>query len=489
MNTAIEIQPTNQMENATPPALRGQPAFPLLRRTLSNAAAMGAAEACTLMLCLMLGGLVRAWWRGDPMFASWMIYLVVAWVIGAIATRLLPGWGLGPAEELRRTVLLLVVVFGGTVAMLFWGKAAGDTSRLTLTTAFLFSLVLVPFARLQVKRILLARGSWGVPTVIYGDAAAVSRVIEALRDESGLGYQPFGVFSDHLAEAGVKTIADIPVLGHKSQSTRQAPAAIFVLPSLPRHRVTDMLEDAMNTYGKVLIIPDLLDTPSLWVVPRDLVGTLGLEISSNLLDPMARTAKRATDLALVLLALPIWIPLCYLLALLIRLGDGENPLFLQERIGRDGRPFHTWKLRTMHPNAEALLARKLAENAELRKEWETTFKLRNDPRITPIGRLLRRTSLDELPQLINVLKGEMSLVGPRPLPRYHHDELPERVRRLRDRVRPGITGLWQVSGRSESGNVGIAKWDTYYVRNWSSWLDIVILVRTVRAVTSGQGAF
>lgn len=473
----------------TEPADLRQTAFPLLRRTLSNAAAMGFAEALALAICLFLGGLARAWWRGDPMFASWMIYLLIGWVLGTIVTRLIPGWGLGPAEELRRTVLLLIAVFGATIAMLFWGKTTGETSRFTLTTGFAFSLLLVPLTRTLVKRLLLTWGCWGLPTVIYSDAASAGRIVQALRDEPGLGYDPVGIFSDHLVQAGTRQIDGVPVLGPKSQSTRMAPAAIFVLPSLPRDRASGMLEDAMNTYRKVVIIPDLLDAPSLWVVPRDLVGTLGLEISSNLLDPLARVAKRTVDLTLVLLFLPLWGPLCLLLGLLVWLSDLRNPLFLQRRVERNGRLFDAWKFRTMQPDAENLLKLKLAEDPELRLEWETTFKLRRDPRITPIGRLLRRTSLDELPQLFNVLKGEMSLVGPRPLPPYHHDELPERVRHLRERVRPGITGLWQVSGRSESGNAGIAKWDAYYVRNWSIWLDIVILVRTARAVFSGHGAF
>lgn len=467
----------------------GDKPYQLMQRTLSNALAMGLAEMLTLALCLLMGGLARAWWRGDPMFASWMLYLVIAWLAGATITRLLPGWGLGPAEELRRTVLLLATVFGATITMLFWVKTTGETSRFTLTTGFLFSLVLVPLTRTLVKRNLLARKSWGVPTVIYGDAASAKRVVEALNDEAGLGFQPAGVFSDQLFESGVKEVLGVPVLGTKRESTLRAPAAIYVMPSLPRNRAEDMLENAINTYRKVVLIPDMLDAPSLWVAPRDLVGILGLEISSNLLNPLARVFKRATDLAIVLLTLPIWAPLCVLIGLLVWLGDRKHPLFRHERMERNGRLFHAWKFRTMLPDAEDLLKRKLAEDHVLRQEWETTFKLRKDPRITPIGRLLRRASLDELPQLVNVLRGEMSLVGPRPLPPYHHQELPERVRRLRDRVRPGITGLWQVSGRSESGNAGIAKWDAYYVRNWSVWLDIVILVRTIRAVFSGHGAF
>jgi lipopolysaccharide/colanic/teichoic acid biosynthesis glycosyltransferase len=218
-------------------------------------------------------------------------------------------------------------------------------------------------------------------------------------------------------------------------------------------------------------------------------GHAGLEIQQNLLDPLARITKRSFDLAFALATAPLWGPLCAGLGLLIWLEDRRSPLFRQERMGLRRRPFTAWKFRTMHPDAEALLQQRLAEDDGLRAEWAANFKLRRDPRITPIGRLLRRTSLDELPQMINVLRGEMSLVGPRPLPPYHFDELPERVKSLRDRVRPGLTGLWQVSGRSEAGQAGMARWDTYYVRNWSFWLDIIIFFRTARAVLTGHGAF
>jgi lipopolysaccharide/colanic/teichoic acid biosynthesis glycosyltransferase len=143
----------------------------------------------------------------------------------------------------------------------------------------------------------------------------------------------------------------------------------------------------------------------------------------------------------------------------------------------------------MVPNAEQKLKALLATDSALREEWEQNFKLKKDPRITKIGVFLRKTSLDELPQLINVLKGEMALVGPRPLPEYHLEQLPGNVQEIRARMRPGMTGLWQVSGRSDTGNLGMSKWDPYYVRNWSIWLDAVILVRTVRVVLFGSGAY
>ena len=202
-----------------------------------------------------------------------------------------------------------------------------------------------------------------------------------------------------------------------------------------------------------------------------------------------QSIKQFVDIALVVITSPIWLPVCAIIYFAIWIEDGKNPLFLHERLGKNGRPFKTFKFRTMVPDAENVLKKVLAENEELRQEWEMFYKLRKDPRITRIGHLLRRTSLDELPQLINVLRGEMSLVGPRPLSKYHLQALPEEVRSLRATVKPGITGMWQVSGRSDSGNDGFMKWDPYYVKNWSLSLDVSILYKTVGVVLKREGAY
>ena len=199
--------------------------------------------------------------------------------------------------------------------------------------------------------------------------------------------------------------------------------------------------------------------------------------------------KFVIEISIVLLAAPIWFPICAMLYMLIWLEDGKNPLFVQERLGKGGKVFRTFKFRTMVPNAEEVLKKVLAEDEELRTEWETFYKLRNDPRVTKIGKLLRRTSLDELPQLFNVLRGDMVMVGPRPLTAYHQDVLPVEVRTLRESVKPGITGLWQVSGRSDAGTEGMKKWDPYYVRNWSLKLDLSILIRTAFVVIACKGAY
>lgn len=315
----------------------------------------------------------------------------------------------------------------------------------------------------------------------------VSLVIQALNADKGLGYVPIGVFDGAQSVGG--RIENVPVIGKTDSYTHSAPVAILAMPTLSRHEFLEQLDGPLSGYRTVVVIPDLLEAPSLWVQPRDLQGILGLEITRNLLDPLARFTKRSFELILTLAILPVWFPLSLLIGLFIWIQDRGMPIYIQERIGYDGRPFKAWKFRTMRLDAEATLEKELEENPLAREGWEKNFKLKDDPRITGIGRMLRKTSLDELPQLLHVLRGEMSLVGPRPLPEYHYQQLPERVRRLRDRVRPGMTGLWQVSGRSKAGTSGMARWDTYYVQNWSFWLDIVILVRTTRAVAHGHGAY
>jgi Undecaprenyl-phosphate galactose phosphotransferase WbaP len=182
------------------------------------------------------------------------------------------------------------------------------------------------------------------------------------------------------------------------------------------------------------------------------------------------------------------LPILALITLAIRLDSPGPALFRQERVGRDGRTFHVWKFRTMLVDAEARLEALLATDPAARLEWESSQKLARDPRVTRVGGFLRATSLDELPQLWNVVLGEMSLVGPRPIVRAEIPRYAESYEYYRQ-VRPGITGYWQVSGRSNTSYTQRVMLDTYYVRNWSIWLDLVILLRTVTVVLQRQGAY
>ncbi len=458
------------------------------RRRLTNALALGLGDGAALAVAMLLAGATRWWLMGVPMIPVWSLLLLPGWWLGAWMDRLLPGWGLGAVEELRRLTILLSLVFLATAVALFLSKQSETTSRFTMTLAFALSVPLVPYARTLVKKGLIATGWWGLPTAIYGGGTTGRRVIETLRAEQGLGYHPVAVFDDDTSRWGTR-LGGVPVLGGTNACAPEAPMAILALPDAEEKKMFTLLEGPLSYYKQVIVIPDLLAIPSLWVRSRDLAGVLGLEITSNLLDPLARFLKRSLDLLLVVGTMPVWLPLCLALALAIRLEGGASPLYYQERIGKSGLPFRTIKFRTMVPDAERALQEQLEQDPTLRAEWEAHFKLRNDPRITRIGALLRRTSLDELPQLWNVLRGEMSLVGPRPLPAYHQRGLTPRTQQLRTRLRPGLTGLWQVSGRSDIGSEGMERWDPYYVRNWSVWLDLVILIRTVRVLIERSGAY
>lgn len=458
-----------------------------LFRQLLNTASLCVSDSLVLLAGLYLGNWIIFEIHGIPVSIHYALAVIPAWCVGAMVTRIAPAWGLGSVEELRRTQLLLLAVFAVAGIAVFFSRGAIPPSRIVYLVSYLFSAVCIPLARIPVKKALLATGRWGCPTVLYGKVGQVSGVIEAFRTDPLLGYAPYGVFTDDLSVGAF--IKDVPVLGRLADRTPAASVAIVPVTLAEGFSLSETFDRVFSGYQRVVLLPDIKADIFLWAVPRALGGLIGLEITSNLLNPLACIVKRGMDLLLIAVTAPLWIPLLALITLLVWVSDRQNPFFLQHRIGKANRSFCPVKFRTMRSNAEKELGLALAADESLRTEWAQNCKLRNDPRVTKIGRILRRTSLDELPQVLNVLVGQMSLVGPRPLPDYHHDQLAESARTPRRRVCPGITGLWQVSGRSESGTAGMEKWDTYYVRNWSIWLDIVILSRTFLAVIKGTGAY
>jgi undecaprenyl-phosphate galactose phosphotransferase len=217
--------------------------------------------------------------------------------------------------------------------------------------------------------------------------------------------------------------------------------------------------------------------------------TIGLEVKNNLARPANIFSKRLFDLTvgiifIVLLCVPMAV-----ISILIRIGSRGPAVFSQERIGKNGKPFRCYKFRTMYADAEQRFNKLLEQAPGVKSEWEQNWKLKDDPRITKIGDFLRKTSLDELPQLFNVLKGDMSLVGPRPVTREEINEFYKDKAELCFGVPLGITGLWQVSGRSSTSYDYRIALDLWYVRNWNLWLDIVILLKTIKIVIKREGAY
>ena len=215
---------------------------------------------------------------------------------------------------------------------------------------------------------------------------------------------------------------------------------------------------------------------------------LMLNLRNNLSRPYNRLIKRIFDLTLTIGGGLMILPVILAIAILVGIDNRGRIIFAHKRVGAAGKKFPCYKFQTMIPNADVALKKYLAENPDARREWEETFKLTNDPRVTKLGNFLRRTSLDELPQLWNVIRGEMSLVGPRPIVQA---EVPRYGKNIREyyMVLPGITGMWQVSGRSDTTYPERVAMDTWYVRNWSVWIDIMYLFKTVKAVFRGKGAY
>jgi Undecaprenyl-phosphate galactose phosphotransferase WbaP len=285
-------------------------------------------------------------------------------------------------------------------------------------------------------------------------------------------------------------VAGLPVFGEVADAAKLTHIAQTVILTSPKsapngfgHMVRDL------PFPRIVMVPELTQFPSLWVITRDLSGVLALELPQNLLLRRNRVIKQISDYVLTIPLFLISLPILAVAALGIKIASPGSVFYAQEREGIGGRVFRMWKLRTMYQDAEERLEEYLAKNPQYRQEWDNHMKLRHDPRVIPgIGRWLRKTSIDELPQLWDVLRGKMSLIGPRPFPHYHLEWFSDDSRELRAQIRPGITGLWQIAGRSDADIQTQEELDMYYVRNWSLWLDLFILVRTIPAVLNQRGA-
>lgn len=438
---------------------------------------------------------LRGLWLGHLNPAPYLTLAPAVWLFPLTfwLRGLYPGFGLEPVEELRQLVTGTTVVYAALAASSFLFKARQGFSRAVLGLAFLLTLVAVPLARALVRHLCARAPWWGWPAVVLGAGRTGEMLVRKLTQAPGLGLRPVALLDDDPRTHG-RTVAGVPVLGPLAQASDLAARGVRVclvaLPGVPRLRLLQVLEQYANRFPVVMVVPDLFGLASLPVASRDIGGVLALEMRQNLLFTVNRWVKRGLDLALGVPLLLLALPLIALSALAVVLFSPGWPFYSQVREGLGGRVIRVWKIRTMVPDAERRLQELLARDPAVRAEWEKYMKLRHDPRLVPVvGRWLRRLSLDELPQLWNVLRGEMSLVGPRPFPEYHLARFSPAFRELRRRVPPGITGLWQVSSRSEGDLAVQEELDTYYIRNWSVWLDLYILGRTVAAVLRGRGAY
>ncbi len=402
-------------------------------------------------------------------------------------------------DETHDLVKAVTVSMITILAVLTIGRMTPDISRLIVFLLWLYGLFLFPFLRLMGKRLLYNAGLWKENVIIIGAGKAGIDTVKALRAETHLGYQVLGFLDDDDSKIGTELLIGgepYRVFGKTRNFSKfvnmlDISTIIIAIPSLAIEKLTELTSNIQKHAKNILLIPDLKGIALTNTELNHLFfqQLFLLKINNNLKSLHNRIIKRSFEMAVSFILLPLLLPLIGILGLLIRL-DSPGPVFYRhKRIGRGGKEFGVYKFRSMHLDSSDRLETILETDPEARKEWDTYFKLKNDPRITRMGRFLRRTSLDELPQIFNVLKSEMSLVGPRPV---IEEELIKYYKEGADYyqlVRPGITGLWQVSGRNNIDYEARVKLDTWYVLNWSLWLDVLMLVRTVKVVFQKQGAY
>lgn len=394
-----------------------------------------------------------------------------------------------PAQELKRVSIITAVVFAGYTLAVYLVGAADLPIVSWLLIAWGLSMVLVPSSR-ALCRVLFSRMKWwGIPVLIVASKHGGYSVVETLQRWPELGFKPVAVLQEDVSAGTVK---GVPVLGTAElvpdvAEQYRIPHSILSMPDLTHRELVDCIGRYSKFFDRVSVIPSGIGAPALWTSTSSFEGLMGYEVQHADRKRQARLIKRLFDLIGAMAILVVIAPMMAVIAVLIKMDTPGPVFFRQTRMGKDGSYFELLKFRTMYADAEERLEQLLASNEALRREYETYHKLRNDPRVTDVGRILRRYSLDELPQLFNVILGHMSLVGPRA---YVPDEIGKMdgLEHIILQNDPGITGLWQVSGRNELSFEERVQTDVHYVHNWTPWLDLYIMARTLPVVVTGEGA-
>ena len=472
------------------------------RRSLRSMLFLPSVDVAALTAAFWLGGLINFSYRNWGLDRSVILLLLTLACITAFHhlghySRRRPFW-----QEVGDVLIVAALALVADAAMLYLLKV--NFSRAWVLSSWGLVAVALPFVRTGAKHVSSRLGNWRQPTVIVGTGPnAIEAAMAFAYDFAAGAGQPSGLRDRRLhRHLGPQRRAGQPVLRRQGSAGRdhrcrgQGPAGLArpaacrggprargdgaarglhrePVAALRRHRHRHALRGLPINRARITHF-----------FSQDM---LSLRIYNNLARPWSQALKRGFDIVVGGLLLLLAAPLLAVIAWQVHKSGGAA-LFGHERVGRHGQLFKCWKFRTMVPDADKALARLLAESPEARAEWERDFKLKSDPRVTPIGRWLRQTSFDELPQLFNVIKGEMSLIGPRPVVR---DELRRYGELLvyYTQVRPGLTGLWQISGRNDVDYARRIHLDAWYVRNWNLWYDIVILTKTFTAVLTRSGAY
>jgi Undecaprenyl-phosphate galactose phosphotransferase WbaP len=468
----------------------GSGVAPALRRRLV-AAALLAGDLATLTIVAGLLQIAAILWTPDT--GTKMASLVVVWMAAFCVVQTSLGlYGSDRAEPVDRLRRRTLGSAAAAAAVLVWMMATAPRSHLwgLVCAGAALSIPLGYYIEALVRGVLVRQALWSAPTMLYGTMSACAALAQELMLRPELGLRPVAILTDDegYSSADAGQMPQLPVITAR-QADIISPGIEVALCASGDLRAEQAQWLARLPLRQIFVVHDASALRILNPEMRAMGGLIGLELRSAIHRPSSLRLKRAADLAVAIPLLLCALPLIALLGLVVKIVDPGPAFYAQHRVGRGGRIFKVYKLRSMYADAEARLAAHLDQDESARQEWERFFKLSDDPRILPlIGSFIRRASLDELPQLFNVLLGDMSIVGPRPFPAYHNQCFDTPFQALRTSVPPGLTGLWQVTDRSD-GDLAVQKrQDSFYIHNWSFWLDFYVLLQTVPAVLLARGA-
>ncbi len=374
----------------------------------------------------------------------------------------------------------------------------GNVSRSVFVYLWFFLVFALPVIRYFGKKILYRIGIWKESVLIIGAGDKAVRTILGLSNEEHLGYHILGLLDDDPKKIGTSVVVRdraYKVYGKirnfdKFVSLLRVETVFIANPTVSQQKLTDLVSEIYKHVKRVIIVPDIkgvaiFNSELHYLFMEKLFM---IKVKNNLNSVPNLLIKRAFDIVLSLAGMVVLLPVMAVLAVIIKSTSRGPAFYSHKRIGKGGKEFRAFKFRTMYQDSEKRLMR-ILQNPKARREWRSSFKLRKDPRVTPIGRFLRQTSLDELPQFFNILKGDMSLVGPRPVTREELDRYYANYKSYYCSVYPGLSGLWQVSGRSDKDYTFRIQTDVWYVQNWSVWLDIIIILKTFPVVFKREGAY
>jgi len=473
----------------------------LTRRRRTSSALTASAFIISDMLGIMLSigwgfFIVRLYYfiyPGHINFKSFITYwpYLPGFILIFLIANLYPGISLAPAEEFKRLCIGSIFAYGGIILSRLIEKNTWDSINTAFLISCFFSMILLLCARSITHIFLYKTKLSGIPAVIYGTGSTGKLVAECLLNNIRTGYVPVLFLDD--TDTSKNEIMGIPVIhdtsvSHEIVKRYNIKMAIVAMPELDAVKLKNLLNKSVSAFRYNVIIPNFFNISNIWMSVRDFSGILGIETSHKFKLSFNLGIKRLLDILFVFFGGILILPFLLLIALMIKITSRGPVLYKHKRLGKDGKPFYTYKFRTMKKDAEEQLKKLLDSDPAIMEEWKKNHKLKNDPRITAVGRILRRTSFDEFPQLINIIKGEMSLVGPRPIVYDEKEKYGDDFDRIFS-IKPGLTGLWQVSGRSDTNYHERISYDTYYLQSWSVWLDLWIILKTFGSIIFGKGAY